>query len=78
MFVPALFDRTVNMALQGAWVFCSEAFNSARICNNVIGLLIGARLLLSTEAYELFGEGVEWKAFVILFASSSMTVAAFP
>jgi len=35
----------------------------------VIGLLIGAKLLLSTEAYELFGAGVDWIAFAMLFVS---------
>jgi hypothetical protein len=72
--VLPLFNSTVNMALQGAWILCSEGFNGARVCNFhdltmisccvwmsdrvcvdiVINLLIGAKLLLSTDAYELF------------------------
>lgn len=45
--------------------------------DSVIGPIIAAKLLLSTEAYELVGEGVEWTAFLILFVSWSMTVATF-
>ena len=45
--------------------------------DGVIGPIIAAKLLLSTEAYELVGEGVEWTAFLILFVSWSMTVAIF-
>jgi hypothetical protein len=37
--------------------------------DNVIGLLIAAELLLSTEAYELFGVGADWMAFAILLVS---------
>jgi hypothetical protein len=33
---------------------------SDRVCVDIVGLLISAKLLLSTEAYELFGEGAGW------------------
>ena len=46
--------------------------------DSVIGPIIAAKLLLSTEAYELVGEGVEWTAFLILFVSWSMTVSNLP
>ena len=40
------------------------------VCVDIaIGLLIGDKLLLSTEAYELFGEGADWMAFAMLFVS---------
>ena len=35
----------------------------------VIGLLIGAKLGLSTEAYKLFREGGDWMALAMSFAS---------
>ena len=44
----------------------------------IIGLLIGTKLLLSTKAYELFGVGADWMAFVILFVSRRITATAFP
>jgi len=62
VFVLALFNCTVDMALQGAWILCSEVLDGARASrcawmrdgacvDIVIGLLIGAKLLLSTETY---------------------------
>lgn len=37
--------------------------------DNVIGLLSGDGLLLSTEAYELLLEGGDWMVFAILLVS---------
>jgi hypothetical protein len=46
------------------------AWISNGVCIDIIiSLLMGAKLLLSTKAYKLFGEGADWMAFAMLFVS---------
>jgi hypothetical protein len=50
-----------TIILRSTWI------NDGVCIDIVIGLLIGTKLLLSTEAYKLFGAGVDCMVFAMLF-----------